>query len=337
MQKYKIFLLSVLVAACSSPKPVEGDMEYARRFSILDSTSVVVFSPSGGADTLRGPVQSLVCMSTSYVGFLDAIGEASVVKGVSGLKFAGTPGLDAIEVGYDANLDFEAVLKTRPDYLLTYAVGSVEPAYLAKLRELGIKAVVLSEHLENHPLARAEYVKLFGALTGRLHQADSVFSDVRDRYLSLVQPSVTCKVLVNVPYADSWYIPGGENYMTRLISDAGGEVLGAVPGRDNSSVISLEKAYSFAQEADFWLNTGWCSSLKDMSLIHPVFKDFNFPEVWNNTLLTTPGGGNMFWETGPVRPDLILHDLVRIFSPTSVISSESEVEKSPFNYYFKLK
>lgn len=337
MQKYKIFLLSVLVAACSSPKPVEGDMEYARWFSILDSTSVVVFSPSGGADTLRGPVQSLVCMSTSYVGFLDAIGEASVVKGVSGLKFAGTPGLDAIEVGYDANLDFEAVLKTRPDYLLTYAVGSVEPAYLAKLRELGIKAVVLSEHLENHPLARAEYVKLFGALTGRLHQADSVFSDVRDRYLSLVQPSVTCKVLVNVPYADSWYIPGGENYMTRLISDAGGEVLGAVPGRDNSSVISLEKAYSFAQEADFWLNTGWCSSLKDMSLIHPVFKDFNFPEVWNNTLLTTPGGGNMFWETGPVRPDLILHDLVRIFSPTSVISSESEVEKSPFNYYFKLK
>lgn len=310
-------------------------MEYARWFSILDSTSVVVFSPSGGADTLRGPVQSLVCMSTSYVGFLDAIGEASVVKGVSGLKFAGTPGLDAIEVGYDANLDFEAVLKTRPDYLLTYAVGSVEPAYLAKLRELGIKAVVLSEHLENHPLARAEYVKLFGALTGRLHQADSVFSDVRDRYLSLVQPSVTCKVLVNVPYADSWYIPGGENYMTRLISDAGGEVLGAVPGRDNSSVISLEKAYSFAQEADFWLNTGWCSSLKDMSLIHPVFKDFNFPEVWNNTLLTTPGGGNMFWETGPVRPDLILHDLVRIFSPTSVISSE--VGKSPFNYYFKLK
>ena len=310
-------------------------MEYARWFSILDSTSVVVFSPSGGADTLRGPVQSLVCMSTSYVGFLDAIGEASVVKGVSGLKFAGTPGLDAIEVGYDANLDFEAVLKTRPDYLLTYAVGSVEPAYMAKLRELGIKAVVLSEHLENHPLARAEYVKLFGALTGRLHQADSVFSDVRDRYLSLVQPSVTCKVLVNVPYADSWYIPGGENYMTRLISDAGGEVLGAVPGRDNSSVISLEKAYSFAQEADFWLNTGWCSSLKDMSLIHPVFKDFNFPEVWNNTLLTTPGGGNMFWETGPVRPDLILHDLVRIFSPTSVISSE--VGKSPFNYYFKLK
>lgn len=310
-------------------------MEYARWFSILDSTSVVVFSPSGGADTLRGPVQSLVCMSTSYVGFLDAIGEASVVKGVSGLKFAGTPGLDAIEVGYDANLDYEAVLKTRPDYLLTYAVGSVEPAYLAKLRELGIKAVVLSEHLENHPLARAEYVKLFGALTGRLHQADSVFSDVRDRYLSLVQPSVTCKVLVNVPYADSWYIPGGENYLTRLISDAGGEVLGAVPGRDNSSVISLEKAYSFAQEADFWLNTGWCSSLKDMSLIHPVFKDFNFPEVWNNTLLTTPGGGNMFWETGPVRPDLILHDLVRIFSPTSVISSE--VGKSPFNYYFKLK
>ena len=330
-------------------------MEYARWFSILDSTSVVVFSPSGGADTLRGPVNSLVCMSTSYIGFLDAIGKVSVVSGVSGLKFAGTPGLEAVEVGYDSNLDYESVLKARPDYLLTYAVGSVEPAYMAKLKELGVKTVVLSEHLENHPLARAEYVKLFGALTGRLHEADSVFMAVRDRYLSLVQPSITCKVLVNAPYADSWFIPGGNNYMTRLISDAGGKVLGAEPGRENSSVISIEKAFSYAQEADFWLNPGWCRSSSDLRKIHPVFSDIPLPEAWNNTLMSTPGGGNMFWETGPVRPDLILQDLVRIFSPYALSSSSSalsgsssalsssssvissEVEKSPFNYYIKLE
>jgi len=314
VQKYKIILLAVLFTACSSPKQRDGDMEYARWFTVLDSTTAVVYSPAGAADTLRGPVQSLVCMSTSYIGFLDALDAVSVVKGVSGLKFSGTPGLNAVEVGYDANMDFEAVLKVHPDYLLTYAVGSVEPAYLEKLREIGVRPVVLSEHLENHPLARAEYIKLFGVLTGRLSQADSVFTAVRDRYLSLVKDEVSHKVLINIPYADSWYIPGGNNYMTRLITDAGGEVLGTVPGKEASSVISLEKAYSYAQEADFWLNTGWCSTRSDLQGVHPIFKDFKIPEVWNNTLQTTPGGGNMFWETGPVRPDLILEDLTQIFS-----------------------
>ena len=329
MQKYKIFLLSVLVAACSSPKTGTGNMEYARWFSILDSTSVVVFSPSGGADTLRGPVNSLVCMSSSYVGFLDAIGDIGVVKGVSGVKFSGLENLDAVEVGYDANLDYEAVLRVQPDYLVTYSVGSTEPPYMAKLKEIGVKTVQLNEHLESHPLARAEYVKLFGALTGHLAAADSVFCAVRDRYLSLVQPDAKYKVLINIPYADTWYIPGGDSYMTRLVSDAGGRLLGAEPGRSSSSVISIEKAYKYALEADFWLNTGWCSSLSDLRQIHPVFKDISLPEAWNNTLRSTPGGGNMFWETGPVRPDLILEDLVRIFS--------GEVEKSPFNYYFKLE
>lgn len=304
-------------------------MEYARWFSILDSTSVVVFSPSGGADTLRGPVNSLVCMSSSYVGFLDAIGDIGVVKGVSGVKFSGLENLDAVEVGYDANLDYEAVLRVQPDYLVTYSVGSTEPPYMAKLKEIGVKTVQLNEHLESHPLARAEYVKLFGALTGHLAAADSVFCAVRDRYLSLVQPDAKYKVLINIPYADTWYIPGGDSYMTRLVSDAGGRLLGAEPGRSSSSVISIEKAYKYALEADFWLNPGWCSSLSDLRQIHPVFKDISLPEAWNNTLRSTPGGGNMFWETGPVRPDLILEDLVRIFS--------GEVEKSPFNYYFKLE
>ncbi|MBO4340899.1 MAG: ABC transporter substrate-binding protein [Bacteroidales bacterium] len=142
-------------------------MEYAQWFKTLDSATVVVYSPYGGADTLRGPLESVVCMSSSYVGYLDAIGAADAVKGVSGLKFIGTPGVDAVEVGYDAALDYEAILRLKPDLFITYTVSSAKPPYLAKLCELGIPVVILSEHLESHPLARAEYVKLFGALTGR--------------------------------------------------------------------------------------------------------------------------------------------------------------------------
>jgi iron complex transport system substrate-binding protein len=271
-------------------------------------------------------------MSSSYIGFLDVLGCDSVATAVSGLAYVSDPEVraQAVDVGYDAALDYETILKVKPDLLLTYAVSAAEPPYLAKLRELGIRTAIIHEHLESHPLARAEYIKLFGLLTGRAALADSLFADIRDRYLSLVSETTTpAKVLVNIPYADQWYIPGGDNYMTRLIRDAGGRVLGAVPGRFESSVISVEKAFEYAQEADFWLNPGWCTTKDQLRSEHPLFADFPVIDkpVWNNTKQSTPGGGNAFWETGPARPDVILQDLRAIFDGTEV----------PMQYFFPLE
>ena len=331
--KYRIlFPLLILLSSCvTHTRPAApGGMEYAQWFD-LQGNKAIVTSPYGGAtDTLEvdAPVRSIVCMSSSYIGFLDAIGCDSVATAVSGLAYVSDPEVQAhaVDVGYDAALDYETILKLRPDLVLTYAVSAAEPPYLQKLRDLGIRTAVIHEHLESHPLARAEYIKFFGLLTGHKELADSLFADIRDRYLSLVKETDTPKsVLVNIPYADQWYIPGGDNYMTRLIQDAGGTVLGAVPGRFESSVISVEKAFELAQEADCWLNPGWCATKTQLRSVHPLFADFPVlgKSVWNNTKQSTPGGGNAFWETGPAHPDLILEDLRAIFDGTSV----------PGNYY----
>ena len=319
--------LLVMLASCAThTRPAApGGMEYAQWFD-LQGDKAIVTSPYGGApDTINvdAPLRSIVCMSSSYIGFLDALGCDSVATAVSGLAYVSDPEVraHAVDVGYDAALDYESILKLRPDLVLTYAVSAAEPPYLQKLRDLGIRTAVIHEHLESHPLARAEYIKFFGLLTGRTALADSLFADVRDRYLSLVKETDTPqKVLVNIPYADQWYIPGGDNYMTRLIQDAGGEVLGAVPGRFESSVISVEKAFELSREADCWLNPGWCATKAQLRSVHPLFADFPVlgKSVWNNTTQTTPGGGNAFWETGPARPDLILQDLRAIFDGTEV-------------------
>ena len=336
--RHPFFVISVLglLAACSSHSQVAGagGMEYAQWFDVQDGAAVI-FSPYGGAaDTLRTdrPLRSIVCMSSSYIGYLDALGCDSVATAVSGLAYVSDPEVraQAVDVGYDAALDYETILKLRPDLVLAYAVSAAEPPYLQKLRDLGIRTAVIHEHLESHPLARAEYIKFFGLLTGRTALADSLFADVRDRYLALVHETDTpAKVLVNIPYADQWYIPGGDNYMTRLIHDAGGKVLGAVPGRFESSVISVETAFSLAQEADLWLNPGWCVTKEQLRSVHPLFADFPVLEktVWNNTKLSTPGGGNAFWETGPAHPDLILEDLRAIFDGTEV----------PMHYYLPVE
>jgi iron complex transport system substrate-binding protein len=38
-------------------------------------------------------------------------------------------------------------------------------------------------------------------------------------------------------------------------------------------------------------------------------------QVYNNNLRSTSAGGNDYWESGVVHPDLILADLVKIFHP----------------------
>ena len=335
--KYRIlFPLLILLSSCvTHTRPAApGGMEYAQWFDLQGDKAIIVSPYGGTADTLEvtAPLRSIVCMSSSYIGFLDAIGCDSVATAVSGLAYVSDPEVQAhaVDVGYDAALDYETILKLRPDLVLTYAVSAAEPPYLQKLRDLGIRTAVIHEHLESHPLARAEYIKFFGLLTGRKERADSLFADIRDRYLSLVKESDAPKsVLVNIPYADQWYIPGGDNFMTRLIHDAGGVVLGAVPGRFESSVISVEKAYELAQEADCWLNPGWCATKAQLRSVHPLFADFPVlgKSVWNNTKQSTPGGGNAFWETGPAHPDLILEDLRAIFDGTEV----------PGYYYFQLE
>ena len=331
-----VAVAALAVASCGrNPRTlVAGGMEYAEWFDLQDGRAIIRSPYGGAADTLDvgAPMRSIVCMSSSYIGFLDALGCDSVATAVYGLAYVSDPEVRerAVDVGYDAALDYETILKLKPDLLLTYAVSAAEPPYLQKLRDLGIRTAVIHEHLESHPLARAEYIRFFGFLTGRTALADSLFVDIRDRYLSLVcETDTPRKVLVNIPYADQWYIPGGDNYMARLVHDAGGEVLGAVPGRFESSVISVEKAFSLAQEADFWLNPGWCATKEQLRSVHPLFADFPVlgKSVWNNTKQSTPGGGNAFWETGPAHPDLILKDLRAIFDGTEV----------PMDYYFRLE
>lgn len=329
----------------------ESSSAYARYFDILDNpVRVVVMSPyDAAADTLMidRPLDNLICMSSSHVAALSAIGADSVITAVSGIRYISDPailqrwretesgmeGNSLYDIGYEADLDYERIMKLKPDLLLTYTVSGAEPQYIIKLRSLGIPVLVLHDHLEDHPLARAEYLRLFGALTGRQQQADSLFNIVSERYNELCDNELESskRLLLNIPYGDAWYIPGGESYMAQLVRDAGGEVLGAVPGASRSSVITMEQAYILSQDADIWLNPGHCRTREELSRIHQLFPKFGpladgLP-IYNNTLRTTPEGGNDFWESGAVRPDLILEDLRNIISGN---------QPDSLNYYIKV-
>lgn len=336
--------LCLLLTACGG-RPggasVSPGCDYARYFELADDAVITISPYDGSRDTLRlgHPLDRLVCMSTSYIGYLDGIGCDSVVVGVSGIGYIsqpdvraryeatrrGLPGKELYDVGYDADPDYERILALEPDLLIAYSISATEPPYLRRLKELGVPVLLLSEHLEDHPLARSEYVRLFGALTGRRHSADSLFAAIRDRYEALrVQTSDPVPVLLNIPYADQWFIPGEDNYMAQLVRDAGGLVLGAAPG-SASRTVSLEEAYLLAAQARAWLNPGWCRSRDQIAAQLPSFSRFDIPRIYNNIRRTTPEGGNDFWERGALRADEILADLVRILDEEKASPSEEEL------------
>ena len=87
-----------------------------------------------------------------------------------------------------------------------------------------------------------------------------------------------------------------------------------------------------ASRADFWLNLGQINSLDELKAAAPRFVGVDavkFTRVYNNTKRTNPSRGSDFWESGSVRPDLILKDLVQIL--------HHEAKTEELYYYKKLE
>lgn len=341
--------VTLISFSCSGDKksieePRSGYCTFAKYFDVIAdsaSTKVVSISPFGAApDTLdvTRPLGSIVCMSSSYVAALDLVGSLETVSGISGIDYISNEKLRkryeeglVKDVGYDPAIDYESIVSMHPDLVAAYGIGTHEPQFASKLRSLGIRVFTLYDQFEQDPLGRAEYLRFFGALTGRLHSADSAFIEVATHYMDINAKVAshrrdTARVLMNIPYGGVWYVPGGSGYMARLVRDAGGRILGSEAGKTESSTMSMEKAFALSDSADFWLNTGWCRTRKELDSCDPMFPKFKISKVYNNILKQTAGGGNDFWESGAVRPDLILEDLAAIFAG----------KDSLFNYYIKV-
>lgn len=275
------------------------------------------------------PVERVVCMSASYVAFLDAITSSGAICGLSGVDYIYNPAVrerimrgEVVEVGYDQTLNYELIASLKPDVLLCYGIGAESMAYYDKLRQLGVRVMVIGEYLENHPLGKAEWIKVFGSLFGREQRADSVFNAVVQNYLKTKElidsTRAKPKVVLNLPYRDVWYQPGNGSYMVQLIRDAGGSYMFSHLAQSRSYPVSFEKVFEAGLQADVWLNTGAANSLHDIEKIdHRMvqMRPFRDGNVFNNNSRTTQSGGSDFWESGTMNPHIILMDMVSIFHP----------------------
>jgi iron complex transport system substrate-binding protein len=261
---------------------------------------------------------------------ISALGEENSIAGVSGTNFIYSPeikrnvdkGLVA-DVGYEANLNKELILNISPDLIMIYGIGSESAGYVGKLKELGIKVIINADYLETDPLSRAEWIKLFGSLYCKENLADSIYNKEVDRYTKLrsfIEQNNRSrpKVMLGLPFKDTWYISPGNSFISKLIADAGGEYLWADTESSLSMPYGIENVYLRGMKADFWLNISNISSRKEISSVDqrldglPCFKNDN---LYNNNKRISEGGGNDYWESGGLYPHLILKDLANILHP----------------------
>ena len=204
-----------------------------------------------------------------------------------------------------------------------------------KLRELGIPYAYMGEYLEQSPLGKAEWLVAVAEIAGMRERGEEVFREIPLRYDSLKTLAAKAEqkpvVMLNTPYGDSWLMAPPSSYVARLIADAGGQYVYTQDTGNQSRPIDTEEAYRLAEMSDCWINVGSAASLRELAEIVPKFMDtrpVREGRVYNNNRRTNPSGGNDYWESGVIHPDLILQDLIRIFHP--------ELTDAEPTYYRKL-
>lgn len=342
--------------------------KYASNFEILgeenrQSTLIRVTSPWQGENTptrelfirrdgeplpegfsgevLEGDAERIVCMSSTQIAMLHLAGAADNIVGVSGIRFITDQNIQSRraeigDVGYDGNINYELLVSLKPDLVLLYGISGEDPME-RKLRELGIPFMYVSEYVEESPLGKAEWMIAVAETVGHRTRAEEVFGQIPDNYESLCRRVAEAnvkrpKVMLNMPYGDSWFLPPTDSYFVTLINDAGGEYIYKKNNSRSSTAVDMEEAYMLADAADVWMNLGsGINSAADIRRELPKFGDLgvvNRPDLYNNTLRSTAGGGNDFFESGVVNPDLVLRDLIKALHP--------ELVAEPFTYYRKL-
>ncbi|SHI89830.1 iron complex transport system substrate-binding protein [Fibrobacter sp. UWP2] len=284
-----------------------------------------------GGDTLvkeivfEKPVKRAVVLSSAQIGYMARLGAADRIVGVGEGKYVVDSSLygKVAEVGNGPALSLEKVADLKPDMVMTFATGGGKDDY-EHLQKLGLPLILTSEWQEQNPLAKAEWIKLFGMMLDEgdgamVRRADSIFKaetvHYAKTYIRRAPPKKKKRprVLAGMAYGGVWYAPGGKSFTATLIQDAGGLYLWA--GDTTRELrLSLEEVLALADSADVWVNPGMFSKPDEILAAEPRvanIKAFREKRVCQNDGIKGPGDGNDFYEGAVARPAELLENMNR--------------------------
>jgi iron complex transport system substrate-binding protein len=274
------------------------------------------------------PLHSIVVTSTTNIPFLEMLDVEKSLVGFPHTDYISSEKTRALidggsvkNVGQNEKLNIEQLIELAPELIVTFGIDNNNPS-IENLQKSGLNVLIQADWMEQSPLGKAEWLKLYGALFGKEKEADVLFSTIVKEYnnaLALVaDKKPTSTVLYGSMYQDQWFVAKGSSWVAQFMKDAKADYLWAALEGTGSLGLSFEKILDKAKTANFWIASGSFKSLSELEKANPHYSQFD--AFANKTIYSFEGklgatGGTVFYELSPARPDLVLKDYIKIFHP----------------------
>ncbi len=253
-------------AKCFSVDYYKGGYKVAK---LVDNTTMLIV-PEGmsvpaekpeNAIVLQQPVNNILVSSTPVTSLINAIGALDAISlttydvdswYIDDVKNALTSGKMTYIGDYKAP-DYEKITAagTTFSFFSTMLTDDVKE----QLTNLKVDVVLDQSAKEDHPLARVEWAKLYGAIFNKEEAAETVFN-TQDNYieeLSKLEKTGKTVAMFYITSKGVLYARNADDYMSKMIALAGGEYALSDVGVGETGTVKmeLEAFYDKAKDADY--------------------------------------------------------------------------------------
>jgi len=285
-------------------------------------------APASFDEVISIPIEEIVVTSTTHIPSLEMLAVDTTLVGFPSLDYISSQKTRARikqglikELGKNEDLNTESLLDLKPDVIIGFAIDNHDKT-LKTIKKTGIPLVYNGDWTESSPLAKAEWIKFFGAFYNKDSLANELFSVIESDYLNAKKIAFNAKskptVLSGAMYKDVWYLPQGKSWAAQFIADANGDYLWKETKGTGSHSLSLESVLDKAEHAEIWIGPSYYTNLIQLKEAHAVYQFFDAYKtnnVYSFTNKVGETGGLIYFELGPNRPDLVLKDIIKILHP----------------------
>ena len=278
--------------------------------------------------TIAVPLQSIVVTSTTNIPFLEMLGIEKSLVGFPNTDYVSSKKTRKLidaglvkNVGQNENLNIEQLIELTPSLIVAFGVDNNNPM-IDNLQKSGLKVLIQADWMEQSPLGKAEWIKLFGALFGKEKEAKTIFDTIVKDYntalLSVQNSKAETSVLYGSMYQDQWFVAKGNSWVAQFMKDAKSNYLWKDLEGTGSLGLSFENILDKAKNAGCWIAAGHYESLAELGKSNPHYSQFDAfknKNVYTFESKVGARGGTIYYELAPSRPDLVLKDYIKIFHP----------------------
>ena len=278
--------------------------------------------------TIQVPLQSIVATSTTNIPFLEMLGVEKSLTGFPHTDYISSEKTRQLidngsvkNVGQNEKLNMEQLIELAPDLIVTFGVDNNNPM-IDNLQKSGLKVLIQADWMEQTPLGKAEWIKLYGALFGKGKEAKILFDNIVKNYNEALKLVVNKKpesnVLYGSMYQNQWFVAKGNSWVAQFMKDAKSNYLWSNVEGTGSLGLSFENILDKAKNADFWIASGSFKTLSELGESNPHYSQFDAfanKNVYTFESKLGAKGGTIYYELAPSRPDLVLKDYIKIFHP----------------------